>query len=252
MRYPDEPVDRGETPPGNEPAPGAQAPEPWHQSAAPGAVPGDSDREGATSFPWPPARGESLVQALGDTWVGAALHPVRFFRSMPPQGTIRSALLFYLPLGIAAFAASTFWTLMLERPGAEQELVLGEFALGAPANPLLELLLSPLLLLFSLFLAAGVTHGLLRLLGGASGPFSLTTRVFAFAYAPQILAIVPWVGMPLGFVWMVGIGVIGVREAHRTTTGRALAAVLVPVIIALILLAVAALLVSLGGNLLSH
>jgi hypothetical protein len=201
-------------------------------------------------FPWPPAEGESILSAFGRTWRGAALEPTRFFAAMPEHGSIRTALIYYLPIGIAVAGANLFWTLVRGVADVEQDAVLGEMPMGGALSPLFEFLFSPVILLVSLFVAAGVTHLLLRVLGGARRDYGFTTRVFAFAYSPQLLGVVPVAGAVVGFIWMVGVSIIGLREGHGTTTGRAAAAVLIPVSIALVLLALMAFLASTGRVLL--
>ncbi|HSJ25908.1 MAG TPA: Yip1 family protein [Longimicrobiales bacterium] len=213
--------------------------------------PHDVVPEPTRRFPWPPAQGESVVAAFGETWTGASLRPRSFFRAMPADGTIRTALLYYIPLGIAVAGADLFWTLTLGGLEPESEAVLGELPLGGGMNPLLEFLMAPVILLLSLFIAAGVTHALLKLFGGANRSFRFTTRVFAFAYSPQILAVVPVIGTVGGFIWMVGIAIIGLREGHRTSLGRVLAAVLIPVTLALIFVAIAAFIAATGDILLT-
>jgi hypothetical protein len=201
-------------------------------------------------FPWPPAEGESVVAAFGETWQGASLSPRRFFRALPEHGSIRSALLYYLPLGIAVAGANLFWSLTLLTRAEEQEVVLGELPLGG-MSPLLEFLVSPLILLASIFVAAGVTHGLLSLFGGANRSFAFTTRVYAYAYSPQILTLLPVIGAVAGFIWMVVVAIIGLKEGHRTSAGRVIAAVMIPVTIALLFMAVAAFIAT-TGRLLTH
>jgi hypothetical protein len=204
-----------------------------------------------STFPWPPPEGSSVVEAFGRTWRGASLEPRRFFGSLPEHGSIPGALLYYVPLGIAVAGANLFWSLLRGGVETEQDAVLGELDLGRAISPVLEFLFSPLILLLSLFLAAGVTHLLLRLFGGANRDYGFTTRVFAFAYSPQILGIVPVVGGVVGFVWMIVVAMIGLKEGHRTTMGRVAAAVLIPVTIALIALAIAAF-VAATGRILLH
>lgn len=210
-----------------------------------------SERTPDPSFPWPPAKGESILRAFSDTWTGAALRPGDFFRRMPEHGTVRTALLYYVPLGILVAGATLFWALVAGPTDADREVVLGEVPLAGPMNPLVEFLLSPLLLLASLFIAAGVVHLLLRMFGGANRSFGFTTRVFAYAYSPQALGIIPVVGTVVGFIWMVGVAIIGLRAGHGTSTGRAAAAVLIPVVIALFFLAIAAI-VAVTGDLIVH
>jgi hypothetical protein len=202
------------------------------------------------SFPWPPPENESIIGAYGRTWRGAALQPGQFFSAMPAEGSIRSALLYYLPLGIAVAGANLFWTLLRGGVETEQEAVLGEMPLGGAVSPLVEFLFSPIILLLSLFLAAGITHLMLKLFGGANRSFGFTTRVFAFAYSPQILGVIPVAGAIFGFIWMVVVAIIGLKEGHRTTTARAASAVLIPVTFALIFIAIAAFVAASGRLLL--
>jgi hypothetical protein len=209
------------------------------------------DRAAADSFPWPPPEGESIITAFVETWKGASLTPSRFFGAMPATGSVRTALLYYLPLGIVVSGANLLWALTIWGTDADRETVLGEMPLGGAMNPLLEFLLSPVILLLSLFIAAAVTHGLLKLLGGANRSLGFTTRIFAYAYSPQVLAIVPVVGTVMGFVWMVVVAIVGLRVGHRASLGRVLAAVLIPVATALIFMAVAAFIAT-TGRVLTH
>lgn len=197
-------------------------------------------------FPWPPAEHESIVSAFGRTWSGAALRPARFFRALPGSGSVGAALLYYIPLGIAVAGADLFWTMVRGPAALEREEVLGRIDLGG-IDPVAGFLLSPVVLLLSLLVSAAVTHVLLRLFGGANRDYGVTTRVFAYAYSPQILGVVPVAGGVIGFVWMVVVAVIGLRAAHDTTLGRVLPAVLIPVTLALIALAIASFMAAAGS-----
>jgi hypothetical protein len=212
----------------------------WYETVPP-AEPG---------FPWPPAEGEPVIGAFGRTWKGSALEPRRFFRAVPEDGSIGAALLYYLPIGVAVAGANLFWTLMGWTAAAEREAVMGEAGVTG-LTPLTEFLLSPLLLVLSLFVSAAIVHLLLRMFGGASRGIGFTTRIFAYSYSPMIVGIVPVIGSVAGFAWMVVVGIIGVREGHRTSTARAAAAVLIPVVIALFFMAIAVF-IQLTGGLLDH
>jgi hypothetical protein len=201
-------------------------------------------------FPWPPGEGESIVSAFGRTWAGASLRPRTFFRALPDSGSIGAALLYYVPLGIAVAGADLFWTMVRGPAALEREEVLGRIDLGG-IDPVVGFLLSPVVLLASLVVSAAATHLLLRLFGGANRDFGVTTRVFAYCYSPQILGVVPVAGSVMGFVWMVVVAVIGLREAHETTLGRVLPAVMIPVVLALIALAIAAFM-AVAGSVILH
>jgi hypothetical protein len=196
------------------------------------------------SFPWPPAEGESIVNAFARTWREASLHARAFFTAMP-HDDIRSALVYYLLIGIAVAGATLFWTTVLSSMPAGGMLdKLG----GGGMSPIIEFLLSPLILLLSIFIASGVTHLLLMMFGGAHNGYKVTLRVFAFAYSPQILGVIPVVGQLAGFVWMIIIAIVGLSAAHNTGTGRAAAAVLLPVFVGVLMMVlVAAFFLAAGG-----
>jgi hypothetical protein len=198
-------------------------------------------------FPWPPAPGESAITAWGRTWRGAALEPSRFFAALPTHASLGAAVLYYLTIGIPVAGAALFWSMLRDALGMERSARMGALDALGPWAPLIEFLLSPILLLVSLFLAAGVTHLMLKILGAASRDYGTTTRVYAFAYSPQILGVIPWVGTFVGFVWMIVVSIIGLREAHNTSTARAAAAVLVPLAILFMFGVFMALLIAAGG-----
>ena len=199
------------------------------------------------TFSWPPVEGASVVGAFMQTWQAATFHPTAFFRALPSRGSLGSALLYYLPLSIIIAGAELFWR-MLRGPVTEQDSAVSTLgAADAVLNPLVWFLLSPLLQLVSLFLSAAVTHALLKLFGGTQRDIATSVRVFAFAYSPMLVSVVPVIGPLVGFVWVVVVAIIGLREAQRTTTGRAAAAVLIPVCFALLMLVLAYLLRTAGA-----
>ena len=199
------------------------------------------------AFPWPPPEDVSIPGAFVRTWQGATFEPTRFFRAMPAGSTARSALLYYLPLGILIAGADLFWETVVQ-PVTDQDTVLSSLT-GAEQTvaPLTWFLMQPLLLLLSLFISAAVTHALLKLFGGASRSVGFTTAVFAFGYSPMLFGVIPYVGVLVGFVWVITITIIGLREGHGTSTGRAAAAVLIPVVFALFMLAIVMLFATAGS-----
>jgi hypothetical protein len=211
---------------------------------------GDIQEERTSTFPWPPGDSDTVVDAWARTWQGASLTPRSFFSLMPREGSLGAAVLYYLSIGIAVAGAQLFWSMAGGADDMPMATTVGATDAIAPWSPLIEFLTAPVILLLSLFIAAGATHLLLKVLGGTQrgdGSYGTTARVFAYAYSPNILGIIPVIGVVAGFVWMVVVAIVGVREAHRTTTGRASAAVLVPLTIGLAFVALAELIVRLGG-----
>ena len=163
---------------------------------------------------------------------------------MPRQTDFGWAIGYYLIVSVVAGGVSLFWYMLLGDPFIYRFLPEG----SAPANPIVDFLLSPLVVLIALFIIAGVTHACLAILGGAKHGFKTTARVMCFASSAQLFNVIPFVGSIIGGVWGLVVTVIGLREAHETTTGKALGALLLPLllIVALgVLAAVAALFVGL-------
>lgn len=97
---------------------------------------------------------------------------------------------------------------------------------------------APLLILISLFVGAAIYHLFLMLYGGANSGFGATVRVLCYASTVQVLQVLPFCGGLIGAVWGFVLQVIGLSVAHRTTKGKAAAAVLTPALLCCICLAV--------------
>jgi hypothetical protein len=98
-------------------------------------------------------------------------------------------------------------------------------------------LLTPLFLLISLYLAAGLAHFFLRVLRGARRPFPATFQVSAYVTgAVSLLNLFPLNLIPVAAsiiipIWALVLNSIGLARAHRTSTIKALFALLLPLII---------------------
>lgn len=158
---------------------------------------------------------------------------------MPRQGSVASAIVYFLIIGIAGAGIQLFWRVTLfSRFDPDPASPLAALALSPDESPLTSFLMTPLVLLVSLFISAGIVHFVLWIAGGANAGIGTTTRVVAFAMGPQLFVIVPVLGAVVALFWMVWISIVGLREAHRTESWRAALAVLLPAfaLVALIVL----------------
>jgi hypothetical protein len=80
------------------------------------------------------------------------------------------------------------------------------------------------------------------IVGGARKPFETTFRVVCFSSgSTYLLSIIPICGGMVACVWNIVLQCIGLARAHETDTGKAVIAVLLPIIVCcggLILLAI--------------
>lgn len=170
----------------------------------------------------------------------AMLQPSRFFRTPPAERGFGVPLLFatglytfgqicqvaWVMLGMGAL----WWVAASASEAAirsdQAALVSGLFVGYSLAAVLCTLVQAPVYGLLGAVLAGALTHGTLRLLGRARAPLERTLRAVCYANAPLVLGVVPLLGGLVGWFWMLGLEVIGVRETHRTSTGTALIAVM--------------------------
>jgi hypothetical protein len=74
-----------------------------------------------------------------------------------------------------------------------------------------------------------------RLLGGKSS-FIGNLKVLAYASAPQSLGIIPIIGPIVGGIWSFICEIVAVREAHEISTGKAILALLIILLVGAIIL----------------
>jgi len=81
----------------------------------------------------------------------------------------------------------------------------------------------------SLFVSGSWTHLFVRAFGGRKG-YGNTMKAFAYGYTPVFLfGWLPFVGM-LFSIWALVLNIIGIRQLHEISTGRAIGAVLLGVV----------------------
>jgi hypothetical protein len=94
------------------------------------------------------------------------------------------------------------------------------------------IILVPLFIVIFLFIWSGLAHLCLMIVGGANQPFETTFRVFAFTQGSAgPLQIIPLCGGLISGIWAIVCNCIGLTRAQETDTGRAVLAVLSPLIL---------------------
>lgn len=183
---------------------------------------GEPSPDPEAESPWPPDA--SFLDTLGQTWRSIVFEPTTFFTNMPVAGPIGPAVLFATLLLYAGAGADLFWRMLLPAPAW-----LETFA-GPGDTPLASFLLAGPVGLVVTALYAGAAHLGLIVLGARRERAGATLRVHLFASAAMLFQIVPVVGWLANLVSSVVILVVGLRTVHRTTTGRVVGALLLPVV----------------------
>lgn len=208
-------------------SPGESGPPPPPRNEPSGASVGGAAGEFNLSDP---------VQSFISTVRGVVLNPVGFFRGMRKSGDFVNPLVFALICAVIGGVLSGVI-------GFLSGLVFGDF--GTAIGSLLGgIFLTPIIAVVSLFVGGGIIHLLVMLLAKPNAGFEATFRVAAYV---SVLYLVSWLGaIPIlgilislaASVYGLVLAVLGIREAHSTTTGRAAAVVLIPTAVIFLLVVV--------------
>lgn len=170
-----------------------------------------------------------LVPSFIQTAREVILNPVNFFRSIPRQGDFLNPLLFAIICALISAVIGGVLAFIIS-------LATGNGFGGSFVGLVTNIIFIPIGTAIGLFIGAAIYHLLVLLLIRPShAGYEATFRVVAYAAVLQLLswlAFIPILGILVGIaigVYNIVLTVIGVREIHATTTGRAAAVVLIPV-----------------------
>jgi hypothetical protein len=181
--------------------------------------PGPSGSAAAVEF-----RYTDPVQTFIASVQAVVLRPVEFFRGILRQGDLINPLIF----AIICYEVSAILGGLLRLVG------IGATNTGVGAF-LSSIILAPILAAIGLFIGAGILHLLVMLIvGSRNSGFEATFRVGAYAAVTSLVSWIPFIG---GILSLYGIylAIVGIREMHNTTTGKAALVVLIPAAVVLLL-----------------
>jgi hypothetical protein len=180
-----------------------------------------------------------FLTALVETTRQVLTAPGAFFRAMPVGGGLASPLLYGAVIGWIGLVASAFYQAIFrsvvgssfgdfgERP--EIAAVLGW--IEGWGGFVAQVVFGGVFAVIGMFVAAGILHVTLLILGGARRDFEATFRVVSFSQATSVLFLLPFCGQLIGGVWCLVLYVLGLAQAHEIGHGKALAAVLLPLVL---------------------
>ena len=162
--------------------------------------------------------------------------PTTAFRRMSLTTDIFRPLIYGVLLSWVGDAAAYVFALMfhatifgfLSQMGGMDEII-PTAVLGLGLG-LFGLIIAPVFIVVGLFIYTLIVHLFLMMVGGDRKGFGATFRVICYSQTSQLAQLVPFAGGIIAWVWSVILAIIGLAEAHRTTTGKAAAAVLLPIV----------------------
>jgi hypothetical protein len=199
----------------------------------PDAVPTSTDIAGRTGLPWEHRQERGFFNAFIETLTMVLIRPAEAFSVMKREGGLGEPLIYALIGGWVGGIVAFLFQLGFQSIGlfADQHNALAAMA-GIGIGSVAIIILMPLFIVISLFIVSAILHLSLMIVGGANQPFETTFRVVAFSHGSTcLLQIVPICGGAIAFFWALVCDCIGLARAHETDTGRAVLAVLLPLIV---------------------
>ena len=157
------------------------------------------------------------LAAFWQTSKNILLHPSATFTALDHEAGIRNSLVYLLVYGSLGQIIGRYWFTLL---GIHYGILSGS-AVNNTIRFGTTILLTPILLLTIIFVAAGLVHLLLRILLAARRPFSATFQVVAYASgATSLLNVIPFVGRIIMPIWALVLYFVGLAKAHQTSRMR--------------------------------
>lgn len=179
----------------------------------------------------PGRRGFDLSDPLRsflDTTARVIRWPTSFFRQLPRRAGYLNPAVYGVTCVVISALLGVAVYLLVGGPPVMSLFVPTDAAGSTAVWVLLDALASGLL---GLFVGAVVTHVAVRIVVGYENTgLEATFRVLAYSAALFLLDWIPYVGWVFT-LYSFYVALVGIREVHRTTTGKALGALLLPLLL---------------------
>jgi hypothetical protein len=179
--------------------------------------------------PW--ESGEGFIAAFLRTTQEVLFSPTKFFKKVAAGKGYGSPFIFAMIAGIIGFGVALLWQWLIFSemvPSHIRSITTYSFFL------IFAIILIPFVIAFSIVVGSGVTHLCVMIVGGNRKGFEATFRTLSYSHSAMLFYIVPVIGSIAGPIYFFILAILGVREGHAISTGKAVLAVLLPLIVAFV------------------
>ena len=177
--------------------------------------------------PW--ESGEGFIGAFFQTTREVLFSPTQFFKKVSATGGYWAPLIYGVICGVIGGCGAILWQWLF----ASQFLPVQISSMIPFLSIFLIIFLIalPFVIVFSLLIGSGITHLCLMIVGGNKKGFESTFRALSYSYSGNLFGVIPFIGSTIGGIYSLILIIFGVRECHGISTGKAVLAVLLPLII---------------------
>jgi len=183
-------------------------------------------KEEESDIPW--ESGEGFVGTFIQTTKEVLFSPTKFFQKIDTGKGYWPPFLYGMIAGIIGFGGAILWQWFFFSKWFPVQKI--PFLPSAPYLLILTIVL-PFMVAFSILVASGVTHVCVMIVGGNKKGFQMTFRIVCYAFSGYLFGIIPFIGSGVGGIYTLILTILGVKGGHSISTGRAVLAVLLPVIV---------------------
>jgi hypothetical protein len=193
--------------------------------------------------PW--ESGEGFVGAFFQTLQGSLFSPTKFFKKISFGEGYWAPLIYGLITGIIGNGCAIFWVWLFMAQMIPMDRIPFQYSLSI----LQTIVPLPFYQAFAIFVGSAIIHLSLIIVRGNHHGYKTTFRAVSYSYSGYLFGIIPFIGLFIGNIYVSILNIIGVREGHEITTGKAILAVLLPVLVifGLIIIAIFAVIMFFGS-----
>lgn len=187
--------------------------------------------------PW--ESGEGFLKAFYRTMRDSLFSPAQFFKKISSGEGYWAPLIYALITGIIGNGCAIFWFWLFVAQLIPMDRIPFRYSIS-----ILQIIAPlPFQQALAVFLGSAIIHLCLMIVGGNNRGYKTTFRAISYSYSGYLFGIIPFIGLFIGNIYTFILTIIGVREGHGISTGKAILAVLLPAIVILGLIFIAILLV---------
>lgn len=161
------------------------------------------------------------------SWRKSLFEPTSFFRRLDHGGAMSRPVLYFLLVSVLGAFFHLIWQAYLYTP------LTGDAGTYGGELYVVQFFATPFAVLLFLGIQTLILHLFVLMLAPEHRSMGSTARVLCYASGPALLAVVPVLGSLAAGVWGLVLQVVGIREVHRTSTGRAVVVALGPLFLLL-------------------
>ncbi len=211
------------------PPPGAFPPPPPPGGAAPSLAP----------LPWEDRPRIGFADAFVDTIRLFVTRPAEAWSRTREKGDIGQPLFFAICVGWIGIIFNSVYGLLFGQVWLrflpfEYRERMGAMMAGTMGWTIAQIVLAPLFVLLGLFIGSAILHVCFLVVGALSNStagFEGTIRIVGYSWVAQLAHVIPVFGGLLALVFSLILSVMGAQALHRSTQGKAILGVLLPIVL---------------------